>query len=178
MSAELENKYLESDSLIKQGDFIGAKSILESLIFDYPKSGMVHNSLGWLYRTQMENYKQAAEHFKASINFDPEYPHSYFNYAYMLLDLDDPKGARQVLDKAFSSRSVNKPKLRYELARVYEYEGDWDKAMEYYRLAMNSSINNELLSDIERDMERCQRKIANNSIPLEEEKKDTPEESK
>lgn len=172
MSSELENKYLESDALIKQGDYVNAKSILESLIFDYPNSGMVHNSLGWLYRTQMENYQRAGEHYKASINFDQEYPHSYFNYAYMLLDLDDPKGARQVLEKAFAIRSVNKPKLRYELARIYEYEGNWEKAQEYYKMALQSSINNELINDIERDLERCMKKMNNTPPPLEEKKEE------
>src|SRR4051794_30853034 len=84
----VEDLYLESDQAIKNGNFLEAKNLLETILSEEPNYSQPHNSLGWLYRPQFDDYETAENHFLAAIRFNPEYPHPYWNYIYLLTDME------------------------------------------------------------------------------------------
>ncbi len=60
---------------------------------------MVHNALASLYRDKGE-FEKAKEHYEASLVIDSEYEVTYFNYANLLVDMDEKERAKVMYEKA------------------------------------------------------------------------------
>jgi tetratricopeptide (TPR) repeat protein len=88
MNTRTEELYLEGESAIKNGNILEAKQTYETILLDDPQCYYAHNSLGWIYKTQFDDYKKAENHYKAAIRFGPTYPHAYYNLIYLLTDLE------------------------------------------------------------------------------------------
>ena len=56
MQTDFEELYLQSEQAIKDGDLIRAKGLIEHMLMEDPRSAIAHNSMGWFYRVQFEDY--------------------------------------------------------------------------------------------------------------------------
>ena len=88
MTIQLEELYLEAEADIRNNNYVEAFKKYETILLDEPRNGPTLNSLGWLCKTQIENYTKAEKYYKASIKNDPLYPHTYFNYSILLTDME------------------------------------------------------------------------------------------
>ena len=59
MQTDFEELYLQSEQAIKDGDLIRAKGLIEHMLMEDPRSAIAHNSMGWFYRVQFEDYEKA-----------------------------------------------------------------------------------------------------------------------
>src|SRR5258708_19871162 len=85
MTTNSEELYLEAEADIKNNNYAEAFKKYESILYEEPDSAPAHNSLGWLYKTQFDDYAKAENHFLTAIRCDPMYPHSYFHIATLLM---------------------------------------------------------------------------------------------
>lgn len=76
--------FFDADEKIKQGLFPESKGLLEKAIELDHKHGRAYNHLAWLYETKYQDFAKAEEYYKKAIEFAPEYPESYTNYAVVL----------------------------------------------------------------------------------------------
>jgi tetratricopeptide (TPR) repeat protein len=61
---------------------------------------VIHNSLASIYRKKGE-YDLAKEHYEKALSIDNEYAITYYNYANLLLDMDDKNKAKEYYQKAY-----------------------------------------------------------------------------
>jgi hypothetical protein len=69
--------YLDAENDVKNNNFTEAFKKYESILFDEPGNAATHNSLGWIYKTQMDNYEKGENHYLAAIKSQPGYPYAY-----------------------------------------------------------------------------------------------------
>src|SRR5258708_12489036 len=85
MTTNSEELYLEAEADIKNNNYAEAFKKYESILYDEPSSAPAHNSLGWLYKTQFDDYAKAENHFLTAMRGDSLYPHPYFHLAPLLM---------------------------------------------------------------------------------------------
>ncbi len=88
MNPNLEELYLEAEADIRNSNYVDALKKYETILMDEPDNGPTLNSLGWLYKTQLEDYTKAETFYLACIKCSPLYPYAYNNYATLLMDKD------------------------------------------------------------------------------------------
>ena len=108
MTTQFEQTYLEAEADIRNNNYHEAFQKYESILYEEPGYAPAHNSIGWIFKTQFDNYKKAETHFQAAIQADPLYPHPYFHYAGLLIDLDRFDELKKLLEKCLKIVTVDK----------------------------------------------------------------------
>lgn len=152
--------YLESDIAIKNGNFIEAKTLLENILSEEPNYSLAHNSLGWLYRTQFDDYQSAEQHYKVAIHFSPLYPHPYLNYAYLLTDLERFGELEELMQKCLAVPSIGKAFVYHQRGVVCELQEKYTEAIGQYKTAARLSLNDEKIEEYKKHIARCETKMA------------------
>jgi tetratricopeptide (TPR) repeat protein len=160
MNTQLVEIYLDADNDVKNNNYTDAFRKYESILFEEPANAPSHNSLGWLYRTQLEDYKRAETHYKAAINGDPEYPHSYYHYAVLLLDMERYKDLDALLQKMLRLNTIEKAWVYHRQGLVAELKLSYDEAIAFFEKAFLTSLNTEKIKNYQEDIERCHNKKA------------------
>ena len=158
MNANSEELYLEAEADIKNNNYAEAFKKYESILYEEPDSAPAHNSMGWLYKTQFDDYAKAENHFQTAIKCDPLYPHSYFHIAALLMDMERFDELHQHLEKCLRVRTIDKSWVYGRFALAEELRQRYDKAVFYFEKAILASQNDEKIKDYRQDMERCQMK--------------------
>jgi tetratricopeptide (TPR) repeat protein len=160
MNTKTEELYLEAEADIRNSQFHEAFRKYEEILYEEPDYAPAHNSLGWIYKTQFENYQKAEIHFKAAISADPLYPHPYFHLASILADLERFQELREFLDRCAGIRTIDKSWVYFRSGMIEELHGQFTEAIRWYRKALLQTMNNEKVKDYQADIDRCTQKIA------------------
>lgn len=156
----IEEIYLESESDIKNNLYSEAFRKCESILYEDPAHAPAHNSLGWLYKTQFDDYDKAENHFLAAIKSTPLYPHPYFHYASFLTDMERFDDLKTLLKSCLHIVTLEKSWVFAKYATMEELNLNFEVAITYYKKAVLSSLNDEKIKNYEEDIARCQHKIA------------------
>jgi tetratricopeptide (TPR) repeat protein len=159
MNTNMEELYLEAESDIKNNNYAEAFKKYESILYDEPDSAPAHNSLGWLYKTQFDNYAKAENHFLTAIRCDPLYPHPYFHMAALLMDMERFEELGQHLEKCQKIRTIEKSWVFGRYALMEELKLNFERAIYHFQKAILSSQNDEKIKDYKLDIERCEMKM-------------------
>lgn len=159
MNTRTEELYLEAEADIRSSNFHEAFRKYEEILYEEPDYAPAHNSLGWIYKTQFENFQKAEVHFKAAIASDPLYPHPYFHMASILVELERFEELREFLDRCLGIRTLDKSWVYFRYGMVAELRGQFSEAMDWYRKALLQTMNNDKVRDYQTDIERCQTKM-------------------
>lgn len=160
MNSQLVEIYLEAENDIKNSNYMEAFRKYESILFEDPANAATHNSLGWIYKSQMDNYEMAEKHYQAAVNSDPSYPHAYLNYAILLMDMERYADLRLLLEEAQDVPAIEKSWIFQRLGFASELQLRFEEAMEYYEKAMMLSLNTDKIKMYREDLERCREKIS------------------
>lgn len=151
--------YLEADNDIKNNNFAEAFRKYESILFEEPANAATHNSLGWLYKTQLDDYEKAEKHYKAALKGNPAYPHAYFNYAILLMDMERFGELDIFLQEALEIETIEKSWIYHRLGLVSELKLAFEEAIMHYERAILVSLNIEKMKAYGEDIERCKEKL-------------------
>ena len=158
MTTNSEELYLEAEADIKNNNYAEAFKKYESILYEEPDSAPAHNSLGWLYKTQFDDYSKAENHFLTAIRCDSLYPHSYFHIAALLMDMERFDELTQHLEKCLKVRTIDKSWVYGRYALMEELKTNFDKSILYFEKAILASQNDEKIKDYKQDIERCKMK--------------------
>jgi tetratricopeptide (TPR) repeat protein len=158
MNANSEELYLEAEADIKNNNYAEAFKKYESILYEEPDSAPAHNSMGWLYKTQFDDYAKAENHFLTAIRCDALYPHSYFHIAALLMDMERFDELTKHLEKCLKTRTIDKSWVYGRYALMEELKLNFDKSVYYFEKAILSSQNDEKIKDYKHDIERCEMK--------------------
>ncbi|MDO6818880.1 lipopolysaccharide assembly protein LapB [Zobellia sp. 1_MG-2023] len=155
---ELGNRYLKDDLLIE------AVAILELTISRHPKHAPAYSSLGYVLMETNKDLKLAEQHLNKAIELDPNY---HFSYTYLskLLGLQQrfPELKKLLKNMKTVPRSYQIP-LILELGFQEELNGNFDKAIEVYKSALNLAKEIDEMDNVTNAMDRCLNKIDLNGI--------------
>jgi len=157
-TSEIEDLFLEAEKAFDEGNHREGKRLLTEILTEEPSFGRAHNHLGWLYKTKYQDYKLAERHYKLAINFEPEYPATYLNYAFLLRDLYRLDEMEELLNKALKVETINKCGIYDEFGSLYELRCDYNKAIKNYRMAIRYCLNDGILEDLKKHIKRCKKK--------------------
>ena len=155
----IEELFLEAEADIKKNAHVDALRKYETILYDVPTHAPTHNSLGWIYKTQFDDYKKAEVHFRAAIKSDPNYPHPYFHYAVLLTDMERYDELKKHLDYCLTIPTIEKSWVYYRYAIAEELNMHFDAAINYFERAILNSLSDEKIKEYQVDMERCKKKI-------------------
>ena len=159
MKSQLEELYLEAETDIRNNNYAEAFRKYESILYDEPSNAPVHNSLGWLYKTQFDNYSKAEAHYIAALKSDPLYPYAYHNYAILLTDMERYSDLKKHLDKCLTVPTLDKTWVYIRFGIMEELHLHFQEAINYYEKAILFSLNEEKIKDYRNDIERCKAKL-------------------
>ncbi|NNV56529.1 hypothetical protein [Limnovirga soli] len=155
MTTQAEQTYLEAEADIRNSNYHEAFQKYESILYEEPGFAPAHNSLGWIFRTQFDNYEKAEMHLKAAIQADPLYPHPYFHLAGLYIDLEKFDELKSLLDKSLTIVTIDKAWVYYRFGMMQEIQSQYDSAIAFYKKAIINSISNDKIKDYQADIERC-----------------------
>jgi len=155
----IEELFLEAEADIKKNAHVDALRKFETILYDEPNHAPTHNSLGWLYKTQFDDYKKAEMHFRAAIKSDPTYPHPYFHYAVLLTDTERYEDLKKHLARCLTVATIEKSWVYYRYAITEELNMQFDAAIKYFERAILVSLNDEKIKEYRNDIDRCRKKI-------------------
>lgn len=159
MNTNSEELYLEAEQDIKNNNYAEAFKKYESILYDEPDSAPAHNSLGWLYKTQFDDYAKAENHFQTAVKCDNLYPHSYFHIAALLMDMERFEELGNHLDRCLRIRTIDKSWVYGRYAMAEELKLNFDKAIYYFEKAILASQNDDKIKDYRGDIERVEMKM-------------------
>lgn len=159
MTTKIEQIYLEAESDIRNNNYHDAFEKYETILYEEPGFAPAHNSMGWIYKTQFDNYPKAENHFKAAMQADPLYPHPYFHLASIYFDLDKFDSLKTHLEKCLTITTLEKAWIYYRYGMMEETNGNYEQAIKQYEQAILHSFNNEKINDYKSDIERCRTKL-------------------
>ncbi len=138
--------FLLAELAENQQDFDGAKKCFQEVISCEPAYPNAHYRLGLLTAGHFKGAeKEAAEHFKAAIEHDPENADAEYMLATILNEhLGEPENSIKHFKRALALHPQH-PFANYDLALVYYQFGDKKRAAEFYSRA--TAINPELKSE-------------------------------
>ena len=160
MTSRIEETYLEAEADIRNNNYHEAFQKFENILYEDPSFAPAHNSIGWIYKTQFDNYEMAETHFIAAMKIDPQYPHSYFHLASILIDLERYNELKKHLDKCLKISTIDKAWVYYRMGMLEEIKGNYDKAIREYKTAILNCFNNDKIKSYQADIERCKTKAA------------------
>lgn len=155
MTNRFEELYLEAEADIRNSSYHDAFLKYESILYEEPGYAPAHNSMGWIYKTQFDNYEKAKTHFLTAIKADPSYPHPYFHLAALYADLERYDDLKKHLGKCLKIPSIDKAWVYYRYGMVDEIASQYENAIKNYRQAILHCFNNDKIKDYQADIERC-----------------------
>lgn len=158
MTTSFEQLYLEAEADIRGSNYHEAFQKYESILYEEPDFAPAHNSMGWIYKTQFDNYQKAEMHFKAAIQADGLYPHPYFHLASIYIDLERFDDLKRLLDKCLNIITIEKSWVHYRFGLMNEFKSNYDEAIKEYRQAIVFCMNNDKIKEYQADIERCKMK--------------------
>lgn len=155
---KLGEMFNEADLLIKEGKISDAAKILVDIIVEDPTFGKAHNHLGWIYETKQSNLEKAEEHYKLSVKYSPNYAAGYYNYAIVLSNQKRWDDLTKLLEQALNVKGINLATIYNEYGIMYEYQKQYDKAIDAYKNAIENSLDIKNVNIYKESISRCKSK--------------------
>jgi tetratricopeptide (TPR) repeat protein len=156
--AQCYDMFYQADKLIEEKHFTEATKMLEDILVENPEYGKAYNHLGWLFANKFNDSAKAEELYKKSIFYTPEYPAAYINLVYLYSDKKKWKEMEELINTALPVPGINTANLYNEYAVMQELKGEYDDAIEKYKLAIRSSLIDTNIESYKTGIARCTNK--------------------
>ena len=164
----VDELYLESEADIKNNEYTEAFKKCEAILYEMPDHAPAHNSMGWIFKTQFDDYIRAENHFLTAMKMAPTYPHPYFHYATLLTDLERWDDLDLHLSFCAEIATLDKCWIYSKRAAMYELLQRYPEAIKNYEQAILFSLSDDKIKNYKEDIERCclKREIMKKASPV------------
>ena len=158
MRIEWIEKYLtEAEQMMYADKVEDGLGLLNTLLYDEPGYGSLHNHLGWAYMYYTADVKRAELHLTMAIKFYEDYAAPYLHLGNLYIRTRQYALALNALEKGLEKPAANRLALLDAIARVHELRGDYKKAVSTYKVALTASTGAESNAYME-GIKRCRKK--------------------
>lgn len=158
---QIEEYYLEAMDNLEYGEMVEAKRLFEKIIHESPEYGRAYNYLGWIYHRYFYDFALADEMYRMAIKYAGDFPLTYLNYIYLLVETDKWEHLKYILDKAIKICGIKRSVIYYHYGRLYEHNENFDVALEFYSRGMKATVEERELEQFRESIERCNSKNFN-----------------
>ena len=138
---EWMEKYLnEAEQMMYNNQVKEGLELLDSLLYDEPGYGSLHNHIGWAHLYYTSDTSRAELHFNMAIRFEELFAPPYLHLGVLYIRLGRYSDAITILKKGLTAHQPNKVALLQHIAQAYELRSEWSKAIKTYKAAMLSSV--------------------------------------
>jgi tetratricopeptide (TPR) repeat protein len=155
----LEEKILYATSLLCTREFAKAKLKLEEVLETEPDNGRVHFLIGWIYFTQLSDYKKAERHFHYAVKFAPGHPDVFYSYLRMLNQLNKQEELIRIAEKALIVNGVCKAYVHHQLGLSCEKNGNYSEAFRNFKQANLHATDKYDTEEINESLTRIENKL-------------------
>lgn len=158
MKFEWMNKYLaDAEQMMYDNQVNEGLELMNSLLYEEPGYGYLHNYIGWAYLYYTADTAQAELHLKMSIRFDAGYAAAYLHLGNLYVRLGRYTEALQYLESGLTKNNANKVAFLETIAHVYELKKEFNKAIRFYKEALACTVGHEV-TQLTESIKRCQKK--------------------
>lgn len=157
-SSYVEEMFLRANALIEEGNLAEGKQVLEEVLELEPRYGRAFNHLAWLYAGEFRDYPRAERFYRLAMKYAPDYPATYTNFGYLLMELNQLEEAEKTIRKGAEVPGTDLSTLNYQLGRIREAQGRYAEAVRHYKTARKQSFNSDFMVYLEKEMERARKK--------------------
>lgn len=159
MATNAEELYLEAEGDIRNQAYAEALRKFDSILYDEPNHAPSHNSMGWIYKNQLDDFAKAEVHFLASIRSNPQYPHPYFHMATLLTDTERYAELDRHLALCLTIPTIEKSWVYNKRGLMEELRMNFEAAIRQYEQAILTSLYDDKIKEYRENIERCRQKL-------------------
>lgn len=150
----IENVIQLAEDAIYDGRYDEAKKWLESGLMEEPGYPKLHAKMGSLYHYNFDNKALAEKHYHLAVKFNPQFQEVYEDLAQLYLDHKKYVGLKALMLKALKNDGIDKAFVFENLGKVTESEGDYKKAINYYKKALFEALDNYDADELKKHIKR------------------------
>jgi tetratricopeptide (TPR) repeat protein len=154
----MEKYMAHAEQLIYDNRVDEGLKLLDSMLYEEPGYGSLHNHLGWAYLYYTSEDSHAELHLKMAIHFDEGFAAPYLHLGVLYIRLGRYCEAIVKLQEGLTKNGANRTALLQNLGYAYELSGEWRKAIKAYKGAMMASVSEHEVSSLLAGIKRCRRK--------------------
>lgn len=158
MEFEWMNKYLaDAEQMMYDNQVNEGLALMNSLLYEEPGYGYLHNYIGWAYMYYTQQTEQAELHLKMAIRFDAAYSAPYLHLGNLYIRMGRYSEALNCLENGMTKNNGNKVAFLESIAHVYELKKEYNKAIRFYKEALAGTVGHEV-TQLTEGIKRCQKK--------------------
>jgi tetratricopeptide (TPR) repeat protein len=158
MELEWMNPYLaNAEQMMYNNQVKEGLELMDSLLYEEPGYGALHNHLGWAYLYYTANTAKAELHLSMAIKFDEAYAPPYLHMGNLCIRMGRYTEALRYLETGLQKNNANKVAFLEQMAQVYELKKEYSKAIKVYKEALVSTVGFET-TQLTEGIKRCQKK--------------------
>ena len=156
---DYEEVLLKVDRMFDYDKYVLAKRLLEEVLEKEPGFGPAHFKLGWIYWARLGYFEKAEEHFKLALKFSPEYPLTYYSYAFMLNEMNHSVKLKRIVQHEMSVKGVSRFFLYSILGRSQEKNSRFEEAHDHYQMAFKNALLAWQTDEVSMSLKRVREKL-------------------
>jgi len=141
---------------------------LEEVLEKEPGFGPAHFRLAWIFWMQLGYIDKAEEHFRLALKFSPEYPWTYYHYAFMLNEINHSQKLKSVAEKGMKVKGVNRFFLHNILGKSHEKNSRYEEAHDFYQMALRHAFISYQADEVKISLKRVKEKLKLFETSIEE----------
>lgn len=159
MKIDWIEKYLqEAEQLIINNKVKEGFQLLNSLLYEEPGYGYLHNHLGWAYLYYSDEFAKAELHLKLAIKFNGSYPAPYIHLGNLFIRMRRYADAIEYLKQGLNKPGAHRVGFLEALGQAYELNDDFKNAIKTYHEAIVSSVVTFEVNNLTEHIKRCRKK--------------------
>lgn len=156
--AMIEDYMSQAEAMLYEGRVTEGLTALNSLLFDEPGYGSLHNHLGWAYMYYGNDAARAELHFKMAMKFAGEFAPPYLHMGNLLNRAGRYSEAVEIFAQGLTKPEANRVALFEGLAYAFELQGEYRKAIGAYKEAARATALDFEVDRLLKGVKRCRRK--------------------
>ncbi|MDQ6985123.1 MAG: tetratricopeptide repeat protein [Candidatus Dojkabacteria bacterium] len=155
---DAEREYLKAVEALEAGKWSSAFEVLIDITKNYPEFAKGYYSLGWLFFHKLGNHRLALKMYNKCLELDIESIKFQHSFIHVLIVMKEFKTLKTILTSAEKLPGIDLSIIFDAYGQMYELQGDFDKALEYYKKSLELDINNGAVEHFNDAVKRCNRK--------------------
>jgi tetratricopeptide (TPR) repeat protein len=161
---EMDILMIRVNGCMSSGRYAEARRLLERVIEMEPAHGIAHGMLGWICWALLDEHDRALVHFRCGVRWAPNQTGTWMHYLNLLAGDGHEEELNDVHRRALNVGGIDRAEVFNIVARYLERTGRVERALEYYRCALNATCNAASYAEHSANIRRVRNRIRRNKF--------------
>ncbi|WP_207534820.1 tetratricopeptide repeat protein [Desertivirga arenae] len=155
-----EERYIQALEELRYGETAKSLQLFNQLLLAESSYARAYYQLGIIHYHYIKDYQAAGYYFEQCIALESNFPDAYQEFIKLLVFLNMPKKAKQIIADALVVRGIDKAFIFEQLGLLEEKNQQWKHALEAFAKAFMYALKKEKADELKETMERVKDKIS------------------